>query len=182
MLARDLRSQKDQGLRIWNFRDYAELKSIADPRSPPGAQFWDNFEHFVASFRVLKSKMFGDGATVKISQVHAGARLNGDFKFTNHHLELGLSSHQGDTNPASRVGGNVRKYKNHIINYTSSPSVDSFLALDRDVISNECHQDKLYREEHTFLRKSHRTSIVSQLDKVKGIGKARAYSMISDRR
>ncbi|KAG0011184.1 hypothetical protein BGZ82_003099, partial [Podila clonocystis] len=40
----------------WRFCDYPDLQSKMDPRSPPGAQFWQHFEHFVATFRCLKSR------------------------------------------------------------------------------------------------------------------------------
>lgn len=43
----------------WGFSDYSEIKSKVDPRSPPGAGFWRHFEHFVATFRCLKSRVLG---------------------------------------------------------------------------------------------------------------------------
>jgi len=34
-----------------------ELELKMDPRSPPGAQFWQHLEHFVATFRCLRSRV-----------------------------------------------------------------------------------------------------------------------------
>ena len=71
--------------------------SKLDSRSPPGARFWQNFEHFVVTFRCLKSRVIKEGELTTISEVHAGACLNGDIKFINHHLELGIASNQEPT-------------------------------------------------------------------------------------
>ncbi|KAF9295151.1 hypothetical protein BGZ74_010946, partial [Mortierella antarctica] len=39
------REDVDPLLNSWHFYDYPDLKSKTDPRSPPGAQFWQHFEH-----------------------------------------------------------------------------------------------------------------------------------------
>ena len=52
-------SKSDSILRHWNFKYYSELQgNDGDPTIPPGCQFWQHFEHFIASFRVLKSNVF----------------------------------------------------------------------------------------------------------------------------
>lgn len=76
----------------WCFCDYPDLKSKMDPRSPPGAQFWQHFEHFIATFHCLKSRVLDDCKPTLILAIHAGACLNGDIGFTNHHLNLAFSS------------------------------------------------------------------------------------------
>ncbi|KAF9996051.1 hypothetical protein BGZ65_008337, partial [Modicella reniformis] len=78
----------DPLLKNWDFSDYSEIKSKVDPRSPPGAQFWQHFEHFVATFRCLKSRVLRDNKLTRTSVIHAGARLRGDIEFEDRHLEL----------------------------------------------------------------------------------------------
>jgi hypothetical protein len=130
----------DPLLNNWRFCDYADLKSKMDPRSPPGAQFWQHFEHFVATFRCLKSRVLNDGEHTTISAVHKGARLNGDINFMNHHLQLAISSKHVDTKSTSHgfhstVGCEyetiyIRNSNHCIINAPSAPFGDSFLRLD----------------------------------------------------
>ncbi|KAF9426422.1 hypothetical protein BGZ76_002768, partial [Entomortierella beljakovae] len=50
----------DPLLKSWRFRDYSDLKAKVDPRSPPGAQFWQHFEHFIATFRCLRSRVISE--------------------------------------------------------------------------------------------------------------------------
>lgn len=92
---------KDPVLRDWSFCDYGDHRSNNSPTCPPGSQFWQHFEHFVASFRVLKSRNINDGESTSISIIHIGARLNGNFKFKNRHLELECAVYQEDTNSSS---------------------------------------------------------------------------------
>ncbi|RUO96309.1 hypothetical protein BC936DRAFT_142223, partial [Jimgerdemannia flammicorona] len=157
MFVHDFGKAVDPVLKNWRFCDYAEHVSEIDSSLPPGAQFWQHFEYFVASFRALKSRMYEEGETVKISQVHAGARLQGDFEFENHQLEMHLASHQEDTKSASHVGpewkircekGNFDfwQHKYCIINAASAQFADSFTSLHRKAKkSHECHQDKLVK-------------------------------------
>jgi hypothetical protein len=95
----------------------------------------------VASFRVLKSNVVEDGKLTKISELHAGARLNGDLEFRNHHLALELASHQENTDSAFQPDPtwivkchnenvDVREFKHCIINGVSAPYGDFFLGLD----------------------------------------------------
>ncbi|CAG8715913.1 6839_t:CDS:2, partial [Funneliformis mosseae] len=81
-----------------------EDPSNLNPKRLPGAQFWQHFEHFVASFRTLKSRMVNDNEVTTIAKIHTGARLNSDFQFINHHLELEIAIHQEDTNSANYTG------------------------------------------------------------------------------
>ncbi|KAK3821633.1 MAG: hypothetical protein J3Q66DRAFT_154461 [Benniella sp.] len=131
----------DPLLKNWGFSDYSEIKSKVDPRSPPGAQFWQNFEYFVAAFRCLKSKVLREGERTKISVIHAGARLRGNIEFENRHLALERSCQRVDTKSTehskmlsprircSNADVDVRQGTHCIINAPSASSGDSFLGL-----------------------------------------------------
>ncbi|GJJ78218.1 hypothetical protein EMPS_10577 [Entomortierella parvispora] len=138
----------------WRFCDYSDLKSKMDPRSPPGAQFWQHFEHFLATFRCLKSRVLGDGEPTAISAIHIGARLRGDIHFKNHRLKVAISSKQVDTKSTGygRMTSsilcehqmlNIRQYEHCVINAPSAPYGDSFLGLDVRGFRTEVHQCKL---------------------------------------
>ncbi|KAL1919137.1 uncharacterized protein VTP21DRAFT_2519 [Calcarisporiella thermophila] len=156
VLARIIPPEDDLILRDWKFCDYGELRSKIDPRSPPGAQFWQHFEYFVASFRCLKSRAFDEGELRDISEIHKGARLNGDIKIINHHLSLECATQWEDTKACDRLPGkwnvkcefntvNVREGRHCILNGTSAPYGDSFLGLDlgsKDEFLSEVHQYK----------------------------------------
>ncbi|KAF9093994.1 hypothetical protein BGX27_001539 [Mortierella sp. AM989] len=143
---------KDPLLKNWCFNDYSEINSKLDPRSPPGAQFWQHFEHFLATFRCLKSRVLEDEELTTISTVHAGARLNGDITFKNHHLALEISSHQEVTKSTPRNSTQVKcennnvdimKCRDYIVNGVSAPHGDGFLGLDAQPFCTEVHQCKL---------------------------------------
>ncbi|PKY63328.1 hypothetical protein RhiirA4_491840 [Rhizophagus irregularis] len=51
---------KDPVLRDWSFCDYGDHRSNNSPTCPPGSQFWQHFEHFVASFHILKFRNIND--------------------------------------------------------------------------------------------------------------------------
>lgn len=74
----------------WGYRD-----------AQPGSQSWEHFEHFVASFRVLKSRVFMEQEEVELARLHAGARLNldGNIRIKNHHLVLQHATGREDTTP-----------------------------------------------------------------------------------
>jgi hypothetical protein len=72
-LLTSLSDKKDEILGRWRFDDYGAHEGKWDKMLLPGARTWQNFEHFVASIRVLKSIVVGDNTTTTISQVHAGA-------------------------------------------------------------------------------------------------------------
>ncbi|CAB4384116.1 unnamed protein product [Rhizophagus irregularis] len=63
--------------RDWCFCDYEDHRSKKNPSSP-ASQLWQRFEHFVASFRSLKSRSVNDKEMITMSTIHAGADLNGD--------------------------------------------------------------------------------------------------------
>ncbi|KAF9372310.1 hypothetical protein CPB97_001349 [Podila verticillata] len=148
---------EDPLLNNFRFNDGQELESKMDPRSPPGAQFWQHFEHFVATFRCLKSRVLEDREPTKISAIHTGARLNGDIKFTNHHLNLVISSRHINTKSKSHrivsavrcenVNVNVRKGEHCIVNAPSAPYGDSFIGLDTNPFCTEVHQCKLIADD-----------------------------------
>jgi hypothetical protein len=152
----------DPILQDW-YREQKELLSLS--KSKP----WQSFENFVASFRCLKSAVIEEDEPTTISEIHAGARLNGDIQFINHSLHLQFAEHQADTNSENKPTSewnvkckntivDVRKFKHCIINATNSPYGDAFLSLDQpDAKSvNEIHQYK-----HTEKTNLHRKMIFS---------------------
>ncbi|KAI9240171.1 MAG: hypothetical protein BYD32DRAFT_459061 [Podila humilis] len=147
------REDADPLLFNWQFCDYPDLKSKMDPRLPPGAQFWQHFEHFVVTFHCLKSRVLEDHKPTTISAIHTGARLHGDINFTNHHLKLAISSQHVDTKSTSHQPHStircehetlsVHKGEHCIINAPSAPYGDSFIGLDARSFCTEVHQCKL---------------------------------------
>ncbi|CAG8593258.1 11021_t:CDS:2, partial [Acaulospora morrowiae] len=124
--------QGDPILRDCEFADYGETKSTLE-------------------FTVIE-----EDELVTISDVHAGARLNGDMQFKNHNLQLEIAKHYTDTRSKNITASewnvdcsnstvDVRQFKHCIINAPASPYGDSFLSLDRPGTenSNEIHQFKL---------------------------------------
>ncbi|KAK3826764.1 MAG: hypothetical protein J3R72DRAFT_12604 [Linnemannia gamsii] len=164
----------DPLLNNWRFCDYSDLKSKMDPRSPPGAQFWQHFEHFVATFRYLKSRVLEDGKPTTVSAIHTGARLNGDISFKNHHLKLAISSQYVDTKsrshrPFSTVRCehevlSVRNGKYCIINAPSAPYGDSFTGLDARRFCTEVHQCKLITDRGEIDYQAERRKAASDKD------------------
>ncbi|KAF9156216.1 hypothetical protein BGX20_004293, partial [Mortierella sp. AD010] len=140
-------------IKSWRFCDHPDMDSKMDPRSPPGAQSWQHFEQFVATFRCLRSRVISEGKETSVKEVHRGARLNGDLVFNNHHLELEFSSGQVDTKstgysmdlaiPTEHNNVHVREGRHCIVNGQSAPYGDSFLGLDTDPFRMEVHQCKL---------------------------------------
>src|SRR5205814_5630690 len=113
-------------LRDWSFADYKDQRELL---SLPGANQWQSFEKFVAAFRCLKSAVIGENELTTISEVHAGARLNGDFTFRNHNLQLEFAQKQTETNSENCSSWNIkcnssvvdiRQFKHCIINKTNS--------------------------------------------------------------
>ncbi|CAB4381397.1 unnamed protein product [Rhizophagus irregularis] len=79
----------DNVLHHWNFKYYNELQHKEDPYIPPGCPYWMHFEHFVASFRVIKSKIFGKDQQIKLKDIYAGAKHNfGEEAIINKPLSL----------------------------------------------------------------------------------------------
>jgi len=115
----------------WLFDDYDEHLSIGDKTLPAGSLSWENFERFNAFFRCIKSSTLNEGELTKISEIHYGARLNGDVEFRNHHLRLDTASRQEDTRstgknsrewmvPCEHQTVDVRQHKHTIINAASA--------------------------------------------------------------
>ncbi|CAI2188222.1 19030_t:CDS:2, partial [Funneliformis geosporum] len=139
---------KDPILRDWFFCDYGDHRNNKNPKCPLGSQFWQYFEHFVASFRTLKSRNLNDDELTSISKIHIGTRLNGDFEFKNHHLELECVVHREDTNSSNYGKGkkdikcedktvDVHECNYFIINGVSASYGDVFLELDTSGKPNE---------------------------------------------
>ncbi|CAG8691070.1 16884_t:CDS:2, partial [Racocetra fulgida] len=132
----------DPILRDWEFADYGEQRALLNPVTSLQAKSWQSFEKFVASFRCIKSAVIEEDELTTISEVHAGARLNGDIQFKNHNLQLEVAKRHTDTRSKTLTGNewdvdcynstvDVRQFKHCIINAPASPYGDSFLSLDQ---------------------------------------------------
>ncbi|CAG8798498.1 41596_t:CDS:2, partial [Gigaspora margarita] len=150
--------QGDPILRDWEFADYGEQRALLNPVSSLQVKSWQSFEKFVSSFRCIKSAVIEEDEITTISEVHAGARLNGDVKFKNHNLQLEIARHQTDTKSKNHSRSvwnvdcynstiDVRRFKHCIVNAPSSLYGDAFLSLDSGTeSSNEVHQYKLTKK------------------------------------
>ncbi|CAG8801863.1 18260_t:CDS:1, partial [Racocetra persica] len=149
----------DPILRDWEFADYGEQRALLNPVTSLQAKSWQSFEKFVASFRCIKSAVIEEDELTTISEVHAGARLNGDIQFKNHNLQLEVAKRHTDTRSKTLTGNewdvdcynstvDVRQFKHCIINAPASPYGDSFLSLDQPGTEslNEIHQFKLRKK------------------------------------
>jgi len=148
--------KSDYILQHWRFDDYVERKSKLQvgPETPPGAQFWQNFEDFVARFRCIKSRIFNEGEHVNISEMHTGAVLNIEFQFVNYHLGFCTATKQIDTHSTSDNMKewfitcthdivNARDCQKFILNCASAPTGDGFVCLVcPERVLNEVHQYK----------------------------------------
>src|SRR6185369_4875614 len=105
--------------------------------------------------RCIKSAVIEEDELTTISEVHTGARLNGDIQFKNHNLQLEIARNKTDTKSKNLTARewnvdcyhstiDVRRFKHCIINAPSSPSGDAFLSLDQPGTEspNEIHQYK----------------------------------------
>ncbi|CAG8593974.1 9675_t:CDS:2, partial [Acaulospora colombiana] len=146
----------DPLLRDWEFDDYGEQRALLNPITSLQPKSWQSFERFVASFRCIKSAVIEEDELINISEVHGGARLNGDIEFKNHNLRLEIAKHHTDTKSKNLTANvecynstvDVRQFKHCIINAPSSPYGDSFLSLDQPGTEspNEVHQFKLRKK------------------------------------
>ncbi|GBB92302.1 hypothetical protein RclHR1_00020005 [Rhizophagus clarus] len=150
----------DELLQKWQFGDYNEQKS----QLPSESQAWQNFEHFLATIRCIKSRVIKEGELTKISEIHSGARLNGDIEFVNHNLELKIPSYQEPTDSENSNVNilcgkeiiNFRQGRHCVLNYRSAKYGDYFIDLDLEKmkeknnglkrISNEVHQYKFWND------------------------------------
>ncbi|CAI2182777.1 11195_t:CDS:2, partial [Funneliformis geosporum] len=135
----------DRILLNWNFKYYSELQSNdGDPTIPPGCQFWQHFEHFIASFRVLKSNVFGIDEEIKLQDIHAGAKYNfGTSTIRNIPLSLAKATRQQSTKSSAysanktvtckrgndQININLEDASACIINGSSAPAGDSFCPI-----------------------------------------------------
>ncbi|CAG8438877.1 10974_t:CDS:2 [Acaulospora colombiana] len=70
-------NSNDPLLRNWDFAYYKELFNRSGESSiPPGCQYWQHFEYFVAQFRSLKSYVYEEGQQVDLCTIHNGAKHN----------------------------------------------------------------------------------------------------------
>ncbi|CAG8496294.1 2897_t:CDS:1 [Acaulospora morrowiae] len=146
----------DPLLRDWEFDDYGEQRALLNPITSLQPKSWQSFERFVASFRCIKSAVIEEDELINISEVHGGARLNGDIEFKNHNLRLEIAKHHTDTKSKNLTANvecynstvDVRQFKHCIINAPTSPYGDSFLSLDQPGTEspNEVHQFKLRKK------------------------------------
>ncbi|GBC05018.1 hypothetical protein RclHR1_00060031 [Rhizophagus clarus] len=67
---------KENILTHLNFKYYNENQAKEDQIIPPGYEYWIHFEHFVSSFRVIKSHIFEKNKQIKLEKIHAGAKHN----------------------------------------------------------------------------------------------------------
>ncbi|CAG8745002.1 5093_t:CDS:2, partial [Dentiscutata erythropus] len=89
----------------WRFDDYNEIQHFHNPEKiPPGAQLWQNFERFVADFRVLKSEIY-KYVKHSIHTIHPGGvfdlRNDNDIYLKSKPLKLVCSSNRVSTKSSS---------------------------------------------------------------------------------
>jgi len=148
-------------LQNWNFNYYDEVRNNSgDPSIPPGCQYWQSFEHFVAQFRSLKSNIYDDNERVELGVIHNGAKHNfGNSSIYNRKLTLEQS--------VKRVSTKSEDYRNNtkilcqkkivdikeaeyiIINAPSAESGDSFCMIKivgTELLKTETHQCKLVKQ------------------------------------
>nr|CAG8597017.1 7039_t:CDS:2 [Entrophospora candida] len=77
----------DPILRDWDFNYIQEMQHMEDTSLPPGLQYWQHFEHFVACIQVLKSEIFDNNEWITLEKLYNGARHSfGDTGIHNQHL------------------------------------------------------------------------------------------------
>ncbi|CAG8472747.1 13632_t:CDS:1, partial [Gigaspora rosea] len=149
----------DPILKNWRFTYYEEQQGISDVTVPPGAQYWQHLEHYIAQIRVLKSMVYGNGEEISMSQIHSGARINGDVKICNVPLILERAVKQTPTNSSALKDSmvqcengqiNVFEGRHCIINCCSAPAGDSFCGVrfnSNNYCFTEIHQCKLVKSD-----------------------------------
>ncbi|CAG8650524.1 1473_t:CDS:2 [Funneliformis mosseae] len=149
----------DPILKNWRFTYYEEQQGKGDVTVPPGAQYWQHLEHYVAQIRVLKSMVYENGEVISMSKLHFGAYLNGDVKICNMPLILERAVKQTPTNSSALKNSmvqcengqiNVLEGKYCIINCCNAPAGDSFCGIRVDSNRScftEIHQCKLVKSD-----------------------------------
>lgn len=139
----------------WKIDDYSAMLSSEDKPLAHDVP-WGNFERFIVRFRYLKSLLMEENDITSITEVHRGARLQGNIKFKNHQLnEPVCAIHQTATKTTQSnetkwsiqtTDGptDVRKYKHIVMNACGASAGDSFLCLDTELVAsvNEVHRYK----------------------------------------
>ncbi|GBB85398.1 hypothetical protein RclHR1_11950006 [Rhizophagus clarus] len=154
IMAEKFSDRNSPDLKHWNFNDYEDQLLRDNNVLVSGYAVWQNFEKFNAGFRCLKSKFLNEGETTTISTIHHGARLSGDIKFKNHHLQLDESSHQVDTSSTNskdliaceHENVDLRKCTNCILNASGAPYGDMFLRLDTPNDMKNIHEIYQYKK------------------------------------
>ncbi|CAG8601927.1 6732_t:CDS:2 [Acaulospora morrowiae] len=154
-------SQNDKLLHNWDFNYYNEVRNKAGSISiPPGCQYWQNFEYFIAQFRALKSYVYGDNEQVELRVIHNGAKHNfGDSSIYNRELTLKQSVKKVSTMSGNYKQGvkilcqdeevDVAKARHIIINASNAEYGDSFCSIKMvgtELLQTETHQCKLVKQ------------------------------------
>ncbi|KAJ1554030.1 hypothetical protein HK096_005287 [Nowakowskiella sp. JEL0078] len=149
---------QDGLLKCWNFNYLQSLQNTRDPTViPSGLSHWQNFEEFLARFRIMKSQVYQNGSILKSSMFHYGARMNVSDKkiFINKHLSYQKSSKWHSTKsenyklqlPMLCETGQVAEEDYHSYYYVNAPGApygDGFVPLKTPGhrCFNEIHQAK----------------------------------------
>ncbi|CAI2183769.1 1785_t:CDS:1, partial [Funneliformis geosporum] len=151
----------DKLLQNWDFNYYNEVRNkTGDPSIPPGCQYWQNFEYFVAQFRSLKSNIYDDDEQVELRVIHYGAKHNfGNSSIYNRRLTLERSvkrvstkseNYNQDAKILCQHGDvDVTNARHIIINALSAESGDSFCPIQmvgNEQLKTETHQCKLVKQ------------------------------------
>lgn len=154
-------SPNDKVLQNWDFNYYnAAQNKSEDSNVPPGCQYWQNFEYFIAQFRSLKSNIYNYDEQVELRITHNGAKHNfGNSSIYNRNLKLSTSVCKVSTK--SKVYRNdslidceketidFKEAKHIIINAAGAESGDSFCPIKRvgiELLKTETHQCKLVKK------------------------------------
>ncbi|RIB14549.1 hypothetical protein C2G38_2095584 [Gigaspora rosea] len=127
----------DPILKNWRFTYYEEQQGISDVTVPPGAQYWQHLEHYIAQIRVLKSMVYGNGEVISMKRAVKQTPTN--------------SSALKDSMVQCENGQiNVFEGRHCIINCCSAPAGDSFCGVrfnSNNYCFTEIHQCKLVKSD-----------------------------------
>ncbi|PKK73424.1 hypothetical protein RhiirC2_776047 [Rhizophagus irregularis] len=137
----------DNVLHHWNFKYYNELQHKEDPYIPPGCPYWMHFEHFVASFRVIKSKIFGKDQQIKLKDIYAGAKHNfGEEAIINKPLSLEAPPLHNEQARGRKITSEaIQPYKDKVrrLSIEKVPNQALILSINRYFV-------KLYIDSHQY--------------------------------
>ncbi|CAG8713490.1 11753_t:CDS:2, partial [Funneliformis caledonium] len=172
----------DPILKNWRFTYYEEQQGKGDVTVPPGAQYWQHLEHYVAQIRVLKSMVYENGEVISMSKLHFGAYLNGDVKICNMPLILERAIKQ---TPSAIVDSNRSCFTEiHQCKLVKSDVNDNMFKnelIDKDVwdIYFGPFSERALRYAINFPPIANRATF-SELTGINGIGKIRANIIIQN--